>query len=81
METTPEVMLQWGAAIKIVIDIIAPLIPQAYRKVIPPVALLMWLWRAFAFMWSDVSQMIFYGISIGASAVGINEVTKVLSSK
>ena len=68
---TPETMIMAGTAIKIVIDLLP--IASQYKR---PTAILLWLLRSFAFIQEAYDLVIFYGITTGASAIGINELSK-----
>jgi hypothetical protein len=68
---TPETMIMAGTAIKIIIDLLP--IASQYKR---PLAVVFWLVRAFAFIQWPIDTIIFFGITTGASAIGINELSK-----
>lgn len=68
---TPETMILWWTVIKILIDVFGWVIPWKYK---PVIAIALWLCWSFAFnpeQWLD--QVIFFGVTVGASAIGVNE--------
>jgi len=78
---TPVIMVTGGIVIKYLIDIVAPLIPEQYRRFIPILALMLWMAWAMKFLDVDLAMVIYRGILTGVGAVGLNETTKVLSGK
>lgn len=66
---TPETMIMAGTAIKILIDVFG-FIPSYMKR---PVALLLWLAWAFAFLDMPIDTTLFFGLTTWASAIGINE--------
>lgn len=74
---TPEVMIMWGAVIKIIIDIFKWLIPEKVKMFIPVLAIAIGLTWAYFFMDGELFQQIYIGIVTGAAAVGIHETSTI----
>lgn len=67
---TPQTMIMAGTAIKILIDVFGDVIPSYMKR---PIAIALWLAWAFAFIDAGIDTTIFFGLTTGASAIGINE--------
>lgn len=78
---TPEVILTGSAAIKLFIDLIAGMIPEEKRKWIPALAVVLGLAWAIFLLWGDLADAIYWGLTIGAGAVGVNEAVNIGKKK
>lgn len=68
--TTPETMILAGTAIKVIIDVFGWLIPSYLKR---PIAVVLGLAWAFAFLDSWLDATLFFWLTTWASAIGINE--------
>lgn len=66
----PETMILAWTAIKVIIDVFGWLIPSYLKR---PIAVLLWLAWAFAFLDAWLDTTLFFWLTTGASAIGINE--------
>lgn len=78
---TGEMIAVAGGTIKIVIDIVAWVIPTEKRKYIPLVAIALGIaWSVFL-LGGNLADALIVGVAIGATAIGVNEVASVSKKK
>lgn len=77
----PEVIIIGGALLKIIIDIFAPILPDNLRKYIPAFAVCIGILWGIFFTDVDFAYRLYFGASIWASAVWINELGSIWKSK
>ena len=73
---TPQTMIMAGTAIKILIDVFGWVIPSYMKR---PIAIVLWLAWALAFVTGSIDSVLFFGITTWASAIGINELASKIS--
>jgi len=73
---TGLILLTGGATITKLMDLIGNQIPEKYRKLIPRIAMLLWVIRMFLSPEQELHEIISQWISMWLWAVGIHVITK-----
>ncbi|MGB1278480.1 MAG: hypothetical protein ACPG5V_00855 [Vibrio cyclitrophicus] len=71
-----EILLIGGAIVKMLVDLFAPFISKDARPYIPFLAIVIGLSWSLAFNESELAYQIYDGITIGFTAVAVNEIKK-----